>query len=383
MIREEIQRAAAIFAKLQGAVRMEGMYPPRHPQILDAQKRLLDALAEYLTPSDHLTYAFLGGMIFVEGFVLPRESLVYQRFAQFCQEQTHMSSLTFLRGVTVWEIEALVQFLHQPEEDAASWATNKGLVHVKIGHLVRTGKEERELLARGAYRGSVQILREIEMAIRERKTLDVERIWELRFLTNAILQQIIEDPNLALRLASIKSYDEHTLHHSVNVCVLSIGLGVSLNLPESLLRELAVAAILHDVGKVALPLHILQKSGPLNESEWRVMRQHPVKGADILSRLSRTNRLPMIVAAEHHIRYDGGGYPPTGEGWQSHPFSQIIAIADVYDSMTTRLPYKQGVPTGDVLTHLREEKGKGFDPDLVDMFELILSAVEKEGCSSA
>ncbi len=379
MTREEIQRAETIFAKLQGAVRIEGLYPSRHPQILDAQGKLLDALAEHLTASDHLTYAFLGGMIFFEGSVLPRESLVYQHFAQFCQEQVHISSLTFLRGIAAWEIEALVQFLHQPEEeDVASWTTKKGLVHVKIGHLVRTGKEERELLARGAYRGTVQILREIETAIREREALDVERIWELRFLTNAILQQIIEDPSLALRLASIKSYDEHTLHHSVNVCVLSIGFGVCLNLPESVLRELAVAAILHDVGKVALPLHILQKPGPLDEAEWRAMRQHPVKGADILSRLSRTNRLPMIVAAEHHMSYDGSGYPPTGEGWQPHPFSQIISIADVYDSMTTRLPYKQGVPTEQALAYLREEKGKRFDPDLVDAFELILSAVEKE-----
>ncbi len=380
MTREEIQRAEAVFSKLQGALRIEGLYPPRHPQILETQGKLLDALAEHLTASDHLTYAFLGGMIFVEGSVLPRESLVYQRFAQFCQEQAHISSLTFLRGIAAWEIEALVQFLHQPEEDAASWTTKRGLVHVKLGHLVRTGKEERELLARGAYRGAVQILREIEMAIREREALDVERIWELRFLTNAILQQIIEDPSLALRLASIKSYDEHTLHHSVNVCVLSIGLGVSLNLPESLLRELAVAAILHDVGKIALPLDILQKPEPLDESEWRVMHQHPVKGADILSRLSRTNRLPMIVAAEHHMRYDGGGngYPPTGEAWQPHPFSQIVSIADVYDSMTTRLPYKQGVPTEQALAYLREEKGKRFDPDLIDTFELILSAVEKD-----
>ena len=379
MTREEIQRAEIIFAQLQGALRMATLYPPNHPQTLQVQRKLLESLTEHLTVSDHLTYAFLGGMIFVEGFVLPRESLVYQRFAQFCQEEARISSLTFLLGVTAWEIEALLQFLNQPgEEDAPSWAAKKGLVHVKIGHLIRTGKEERELLARGAYRGTVQLLREIESALKARESLDVERVWELRFLTNAILQQIVEDPSLTLRLASIKSYDEHTLYHSVNVCVLSIGLGVLLGLPESLLRELAVAAILHDLGKVTIPLDILQKPGPLDEAEWRTMHQHPAKGADILSRLSRTNRMPMIVAFEHHLRYDGGGYPPVGEGWQPHPFSRIVCLADVYDSMTTRLPYKQGVPTEKVLAYLREEKGKHFDPELVDVFELMLSSSGEE-----
>ena len=225
----------------------------------------------------------------------------------------------------------------------------------------------------------MQLLREIESALKARESLDVERVWELRFLTNAILQQIVEDPSLTLRLASIKSYDEHTLYHSVNVCVLSIGLGVFLGLPESLLRELAVTAILHDVGKVAIPLEILQKPGPLDESEWRTMQQHPVKGADILSRLSRTIRMPMIVAFEHHMRYDGGGYPSITKAWRQHPFSRIVCLADVYDSMTTRLPYKPGIPTEQTLAYLRAEKAKHFDPDLVDVFELMLSSsAEKE-----
>ncbi len=375
MTREEIQRVQLLFTDLQGALKMAALYPPYHPLPLEAQQKLLDSLAEHLTTREHLTYAFVGGLIFVEGFVLPRESLVYQGFAQFCQEQTRIGSLTFLPGITVREIEALVQFLNQPApEDPTSWAREKGLVHIKIGPITKTGKEERELLARGAYRGTVQILREIETAIRARETLDVEQVGQLRFLTDTILQQIIQDPPLALRLASIKSYDEHTLYHSVNVCVLSIGLGVFLSLPESLLRELAVAAILHDVGKVAIPPGVLRKPGPLDELEWRLMRQHPVKGADILCRLSEADRMPMIVAFEHQMRYDGRGYPSVIDGWQQHPFSRIVCIADVYDSMTTRRPYRQGIPTEKVLAYLREEKGKIFDPDLVECFGLMLSS---------
>lgn len=381
MTREEIQRVQLLFAQLQGALKLATLYPPNHPLPRETQKKLLDLLAEHLATSEHLTYAFVGGLVFVDGVVLPRESLVYQSFSQFCQEQARIGSLTFLPRITAREIEALVQLLNQPApQDAASWDTQKTFDHIKIGPLMRTGREERELLARGTYRGSVQILREIQTAIQARESLDMEHVGQLRFLTDTILQQIMQDPPLALRLASIRSYDEYTLYHSVNVCVLSLGLGVFLGLPESLLKELAVAAIFHDVGKVAIPLGILKKTGPLDDSEWRMMHRHPVKGADILSRLSQGNRLPMIVAFEHQMQYDGQGYPTrVGEGWQQHPFSRIVAIADVYDAMTSRRPYRQGLPTQKVLAYLREEKRKLFDPDVVDVFELMLSSLaEKE-----
>lgn len=380
MTREEIQRVQLLFAQLQGALKMATLYPPNHPLPREAQRKLLDLLMEHLAAAEHLTYAFVGGLIFVDGIVLPRESLVYQRFSQFCQEQARIGSLTFFPGIAAGEVEALVQFLNQSQQgDAAAWAVQKGLDHIKIGPITRTGKEERELLARGAYRGTIQILRDIETAIQSREALDVEDVGQLRFLTDTILQQIIQDPPLALRLASIRSYDEYTLHHSVNVCVLALGLGVFLGLPESLLRELAVAAIFHDLGKVAIPLGVVHKAGPLDDLEWRTLRRHPVKGADILSRISQGYRLPMIVAFEHHMQYDALGYPSLAQGWRQHPFSRIVSITDVYDAMASRQPHQLGIPTGKVLAYLREQKGKIFDPDLTDAFELMLASfAEKE-----
>src|SRR6266511_3241686 len=120
-------------------------------------------------------------------------------------------------------------------------------------------------------------------------------------------EQILQIPDLVLRLASIKSYDEYTLYHSVNVAVISIGLGLVLDLPGPLLHEVGMAGMLHDLGKIAIPLEILRKPGPLNEEEWRIMQQHPLLGAEVLSRLSVANRLPMVIAFEHHMRFDGKG----------------------------------------------------------------------------
>src|SRR3989441_8941862 len=85
-------------------------------------------------------------------------------------------------------------------------------------------------------------------------------------------------------------------------------------------------SMVHDVGKIAIPHEILRKPGPLDEEEWQVMRRHPVLGADLLSRLPGSNRLPMIVAFEHHIRFDMRGYPSVPAGWTQHPISRLACV---------------------------------------------------------
>src|SRR5437879_930630 len=147
------------------------------------------------------------------------------------------------------------------------------------------------------YRFLRDALRDIQPTARARSPLAVEQIGTLRVFTSTLLEQILQSPALVLRLASIKSYDEYTLYHSVNVAVISIGLGLVIGLPETLLREIAMAGMLHDVGKIAIPHEILRKPGPLDEEEWQVMRRHPVLGADVLSRLPGSTRLPIMVAS--------------------------------------------------------------------------------------
>src|SRR5438552_75718 len=224
----------------------------------------------------------------------------------------------------------------------------------------------------------IDALRYIQATVRARSPLAVEQIGTLRVFTATLLEQILQSPALVLRLASIKSYDEYTLYHSVNVAVISIGLGLVIGLPETLLREIAMAGMLHDVGKIAIPHEILRKPGPLDEEEWQVMRRHPVLGADLLSRLPGSNRLPMIVAFEHHIRFDMRGYPSVPAGWTQHPISRLACVADVFDAMTSRRAYKKAIPNTDVRGYVRDESGRTFDPRLVRVLDLMLGRLEEE-----
>jgi HD-GYP domain-containing protein (c-di-GMP phosphodiesterase class II) len=368
--RDQIEQ---VFAQLNGLLRLAGLYPPRHPQIQRAQQGFLQAIQACLEYQSALEYRFLGDLLIAGNRILPRESMMYRRFLEVCQTERKIGAIIFHAGVTEPEIEALAEILGSGTgEEVATWAQRKGVTHIALEEPAKREEQTSEVMARRAYFGAVEMLRTVEAGILRREPVTVEQLSSLRILTSAILDQILADPSLMLRLANIKSYDEYTLYHSVNVCVLAIGIGATLGLSETDLRELAVAAILHDLGKITIPVEILQKSRPLEESEWAVMRRYPLRGADMLSRIPGFNRIPMIVAFEHQIREDRLGYPSVPATWNLHAFSQIVGIADAYDSMTTLRKHKRPLPALRALAVLRQAGHQAYDPRLVRVLERII-----------
>ncbi|HET8577158.1 MAG TPA: HD domain-containing phosphohydrolase [Methylomirabilota bacterium] len=354
-----------VFGHLNGLVRTAALYPATHPQTLKAREVLHGALTAYLAMNGELTYRFLGDVLVANDRILARESLVYRRLLDVCQKERQIGSITFITGVEARELDVLLEALTQGVgESLSAWTAQRGLVHVILEPPMQSEQHSIEVMARRAYYGSVDTLREIESTIRSHTPLGIEQIGTLRVFTSALLEQILQIPDLVLRLASIKSYDEYTLYHSVNVAVISMGLGLVLDLPGALLHEVAMAGMLHDLGKIAVPLEILQKPGPLDDEEWKVMRQHPLLGAEILSRLSVANRLPMVVAFEHHMRFDRKGYPFLRENWTQHPVSRLACVADVFDAMTSRRAYKNAISSRNVCTYVRDQAGQIFDPRL-------------------
>lgn len=371
--REQVE---GIFAQLNGLLRLAGLYPPRHPQIQRAQQAFVQALAAFLGEHDVLEYRFLGDLLIAGHRILPRESMMYRRFLEICQSERKIGGIIFRPGVTEAEVEALVELLAAGSGDPpTAWAPQRGVTHIELEPPARREEQTSEVMARRAYFGAVEMLRTVEAGILRREPVTVEQLSSLRVLTSAILEQILSDPSVVLRLAHIKSYDEYILYHSVNVCVLALGIGVALGLGEGDLRELAVAAILHDLGKITIPRQVLHKEGPLDQAEWELVRRYPVRGADMLSRLPGFNRLPMVVAFEHQLRLDGGGYPPVPTDWRLHPFSQIVSLADAYDSLTTLRRHRRAMPALRALAVLRQEAGTAYDPDLVRVLERMIRSL--------
>ena len=161
-----------------------------------------------------------------------------------------------------------------------------------------------------------------------------------------------------------------TAGHSERVTKFADAIGRGLHLDEDQLRALTISAILHDIGKIAVPEQILDKPGKLTDEEFSVVKKHSRTGADIISSIpSYETILPGIL--HHHERWDGTGYPQSLRQTDIPLFARIICIADVYDALTEDRPYRKAWSREDVFIFFEEQKGKMFDPELVDIFRKV------------
>lgn len=215
-------------------------------------------------------------------------------------------------------------------------------LRARIRQLLRTRALERSLAEKNAYLEKVNF----DLVLSKKET----------FL------QTIE----ALAFA-IEAKDPYTHGHSRRVSLLSHELGRKLSLGEADLERVRISAVLHDIGKIGIPEHILRKEGRLRPDEEAIIRRHPEIGFRILESvkdLASVNRCVLL----HHERFDGGGYPENLRGKDIPLESRIIAVADTYDAMTTDRPYRRGLSHERAIRELREHAGTQFDPDCVKGF---------------
>jgi putative two-component system response regulator len=173
---------------------------------------------------------------------------------------------------------------------------------------------------------------------------------------------------------SIEAKDRYTEGHCERLSKYSVAMAERLGLPEELRVALRRAGVVHDIGKIGVPEHILTKPGPLNDEEWKIMKQHPVMGERICAPLkSFRHVLPLI--RHHHEKLDGSGYPDGLSGDQIPLTARILQIADVFDALTTDRPYRTALQPHHALGMLRDEVRRGWwDGSLVDEFEAVIHA---------
>jgi putative nucleotidyltransferase with HDIG domain len=171
------------------------------------------------------------------------------------------------------------------------------------------------------------------------KALDAEGCMPL---VDDITRSVYRNPGALVSLARLKTADDYTYMHSVAVCALMVALGRQLGHDEAYCREAGLAGLLHDLGKAAMPLEVLNKPGKLTDDEFRLMKTHPVRGHEMLQEARGAPLAAMDVCLHHHERMDGTGYPHQLQGDAFSRLARMGSVCDVYDAITSNRPYKSG-----------------------------------------
>jgi hypothetical protein len=181
---------------------------------------------------------------------------------------------------------------------------------------------------------------------------------------------------MTLPLLELKQFDQYTTTHAMNVSVLAMALGEFLGLGPAAARSLGFAGLLHDLGKVRIPIEILNKPGRLTPEERSVVELHPVEGARMLLAGREPMELAALVAYEHHLMLDGGGYPRLHYPRAAQYASRIVHVCDVYDALRTKRPYRDAWEAERVLGYIGERSGAEFDPEIAAGFIAMMRTYE-------
>ncbi len=201
--------------------------------------------------------------------------------------------------------------------------------------------------------------------VRMGKAIEVAKAREL---VDEISSSVLRQPHALISLARLKSVDEYTFLHSVAVCALMIALARQLNLDEDAVRDAGMAGLLHDIGKVGIPLKVLNKPGKLTDEEFAIVKSHPELGAKILIENYQVPPMVLDVCLHHHEKVDGTGYPFGLKGDTISLFAKMGAVCDVYDAITSNRPYKKGWSPADSIRKMAEWSKGHFDEAVFQAF---------------
>ncbi|MGI6084087.1 MAG: HD-GYP domain-containing protein [Acetivibrionales bacterium] len=251
-------------------------------------------------------------------------------------------------------------FTIKPRYIAKLKAYNVPFIYVDEGII-----ELEEISEERVYEDAFTNIKSIMESIRYDEKVDIVQLKET---VNDMVQHILNDDMIFMTLTGIRDIDNYTFLHSVDVCIYSVVTAKALNMDHSDIYDLAMAAILHDVGKCKVPLSILNKPGKLTEEEFEVMKRHAINGLEIASQLPGLSEKIARVICQHHEKWDGSGYPLGLKSYDIELHARIISISDVYDALTANRVYRKRFMPHEAAEYLMANNESQFDPKIMKCF---------------
>jgi len=356
----------AALMEMQSALLARSLYPVGSSKIDDAEARAHAKWSEVLNERYEATVFAVDGRVIFNNEILDSSALLMDTLFHALQDRG-IDQLTLTHGLTQHEIHTLLDRLAAVEGRRDVDASE----HLRLGSLDAVDRVPMDIVPRRKTEAeryaseAADVLPGIWQGLSNENRLNRDEVGDI---VSCLCRAVANNASALIPLAPLKRHDEYTFVHTINVAILSISLGEAIGMSESAVYDLSIAALLHDVGKQAVPRELLNKSGLFTQEERDLMEIHPVAGARMLLNTPGVPELATIVAYEHHIRADGGGYPRVPPGWQLNLASRVVQLVDVFDALRTNRPYRAGLPLPRIIDMMKSEVGTFFDADLVKVF---------------
>lgn len=356
--KETLERA---LRPLNASLKGRRLYPPGHPAISVPLKEAYNQICRILEKDNPLLLGRVEDVLVFghHSFLDPIYSEVLHGL-----KRRGLEGISISKGLTFDEFSSFIDILFSERafevDELRRELIRRSIFHIAIKFLP-VGNKYLELYQR-AVDTVKRAMEEVRLGILPKTEAVIEIVEDMTKL-------ILEDKNAMIGLTMIKDYDNYLFTHSVNVAILSIALGDTLNLDRTSLHQIGLGALLHDIGKTGVGEDIIKKPGRLSDEEWEKIKEHPIIGFRILERMEGMLSLPPRITLEHHLGYDMKGYPriQTREK-RPHPYSMIITIADTYDAITTLRPYQRPMDPLVAINRMKSMANGLLDPKLLKVF---------------
>jgi len=380
-----IKNAIDILFQFSIAVKTAKIYEPNNLIFMNQIKALFSIIQDILKTDGEASFTLREHTLFFLGTKVRFSFSNYNLFRLISSEfqKREIGLLSFNSNISEEELRQLIILFakkgeksENPFDDFLKETFQSGIKHISIEkiHPSEMTKSSEKYAAKVFLMG-IKHLKEIFKILKKEETITLNTT---RRLIQSMFNHLVENESFIHGLTNIKNYDEYTLNHSVNVCLLSLALGRRLDLDRNELADLGVSAFLHDIGKTEIPKEILDKPDKLDEKEREIIEKHPHLGGEKLVRLKKFSYLPVEsinVAMEHHVKEDLTGYPQYQKKKNVNLYSKIVKICDFFDAITTKRPYRKKVFTRDeALKMMMEQSEIEFNPILVKVFINMMGA---------
>ncbi len=395
---KESQEASQIFLEANGRIilpilfatfKVATMYEANNNRYIDQVGKLRQAMDAVFSEETDFTLTTTGGYFFISDYRIRTEHDMDATLAYFLERWPALgiSGFSFNKNLDPRELDKFIFLLsgfeagEEPRDTYTALKERMNQLKIEKIALVRLAespgneeipedkKESTKAAARKTFFNAVGIVQDTMNQTRHTNSVNVSKT---KRVVQELINRIIEDEAAVTELTAIRSFDDYTYVHCVNVCVLALVLGYHLGLDRKMLSNLGVGALLHDIGKTKLPIELVNKPGTFDEYDWQQMRKHPVYGVKALFKtraIDETTARAATVIFEHHLLYDGSGYPDLLNKRRPSLFARIVSIADTYNAMTSGRVYHQKRHMPDeAITSMVNRVDKTFDPLLLKIF---------------